>query len=65
MLAYEIRVIKEGIASLTIACEHLDDHAAVRRALALSDERDALQVWRGEDCVYAREAATSFSRTLL
>lgn len=50
---YEIRIVKKGSGPFIYACPHLDDHAAVRRAQSLAADGDAVEVWRGLDCVYA------------
>ena len=51
---YEIRIVREGRAPIIYACPHASDHAAVRRAQSLTGEHDVVEVWRGDDCVYAR-----------
>lgn len=56
---YEIRLVMDGSASVTYACSYVSDHAAVRRAQALTGERDAVEVWRGDACVYARNVRHS------
>lgn len=56
---YEIRIVLEGSAPITYACSYVSDHAAVRRAQALTSKRDTVEVWRGEACVYAQNSRTT------
>lgn len=60
---YEIRIVMEGSAPIIYACSHVSDHAAVRRARSLTGKRDAVEVWRGESCVYAQNTQFSECRT--
>jgi hypothetical protein len=51
---YEIRILRKGIRAPDIfSSSHISDHAAVRRAQALADSGDAIEVWRGAACVYS------------
>jgi hypothetical protein len=51
---YEIRIIRKGVKAPDVfSSSHISDHAAVRRAQALADAGDAIEVWRGAACVYA------------
>jgi hypothetical protein len=51
---YEIRIVKKGhSAPFIYACPHTNDYAAVRKARSLVDAGDAVEVWRGLDCVYS------------
>lgn len=51
---YEIRILRKGVKAPDIfSSSHISDHAAVRRAHALADEGDAVEVWRGTACVYS------------
>lgn len=51
---YEIRILRKGIKAPDIfSSSHVSDHAAVRRAQALADAGDAVEVWRGAACVYS------------
>jgi len=51
---YEIRVLpREQVGADIYASSHLDDHAAVRRAIALAKPGQAIEVWCGTRCVYA------------
>ena len=52
---YEIRIAKSGREPVSLASEHVSDHAAVRKAIALTSDQDAVEVWRNDVCVYARE----------
>lgn len=51
---YEIRIVRHGHAPILYACPQASDHAAVRRAQSLTGEHDIVEVWRGDNCVYAR-----------
>ena len=58
--AYEIRIVrKESKAPVIYACQHVSDHAAIRRAQSLVEEGDLVEVWRGLDCVYVRPGSHS------
>src|SRR5262245_24715789 len=51
---YEIRVMPEQPRSPDIyASSHIDDHAAIRRAIALAKPGQAVEVWCGARCVYS------------
>lgn len=54
MDTYEIRIIRDGMKFPDIfSSSHISDHAAVRRAHALARNGDAIEVWRGANCVYS------------
>ena len=56
---YEIRIIRSGMKSPDIfSSSHISDHAAVRRARALADGGDFIEVWRGAICVYSGATET-------
>jgi hypothetical protein len=58
--AYEIRIVKKrSKAPVIYACQHVSDHAAIRRAQSLVEDGDLVEVWRGLDCVYMRPGAYS------
>lgn len=50
---YEIRIVANS-AMRALSSIHASDFAAVRRAKALAKEREGVEVWRAETCVYAR-----------
>jgi hypothetical protein len=51
---YEIRIVRASDNSqLVITAKLLGDHAAVRRAQMLAGDSDAVEVWRGMNCVYS------------
>ena len=53
MNTYEIRIFRAGIKSPDIySSSHISDHAAVRRGRILATDKDHVEVWRGESCVY-------------
>jgi hypothetical protein len=53
MKNYEIRVIPEQPSAAAIyASSHIDDHAAVRRAIALAKPGQSVEVWCEARCVY-------------
>jgi hypothetical protein len=54
MEQYEIRVLDERGTQRVHACAQISDHAAVRRALALTENRLSFEVWRSGLCVYVR-----------
>ena len=54
MKTYEIRVLPlEQMGADIYSSSHLDDHAAVRRAMVLAKPGQAIEVWCGARCVYA------------
>jgi hypothetical protein len=58
MNSYEIRIIRRGMEKPDIfTSSHMGDHAAVRRAHALADSGDLVEVWRGTACVFSGEPA--------
>ena len=58
MEQYEIHIVRDGKAVRVHACSQVSDHAAVRRAQALTENRlgidQGFEVWRGGACVYSR-----------
>ena len=51
---YEIRVMPERPFGPHIyASSHIDDHAAIRRAMALAKPGQCVEVWCGARCVYS------------
>lgn len=50
---YEIRIVKKGHHPVIFASPHTSDFAAVRRAQALADEEDEVEVWREQTCLYS------------
>ena len=58
MNTYEIRIVRKGMEKADIfSSSHISDHAAVRRAHALADSGDLIEVWRGTACVFSGELA--------
>ncbi len=54
MQNYETRIVhRNGVLSLVAVDRHISDFTAIRAALKLCKEGDRVQVWRGEECVYA------------
>lgn len=54
MKNYEIRVIPAPPSGAAIfASSHIDDHAAVRRAMRLVKPGQAVEVWCEARCVYS------------
>ena len=54
MNSYEIRIVRNGMKRPDIfSSSHISDHAAVRRAQALAEGGDFIEVWRGAVCVYS------------
>lgn len=56
MQHYEIHVGKDDRHRRTYPCLLLNDHAAIRRAQSLARNFEAVEVWRAQECVYARAA---------
>lgn len=53
MHSYEIRIINpDGRTASVHSSTHVGDFAAIRRATALADGDDVIEVWRGIVCVY-------------
>jgi len=51
---YEIRVLPGHRAGPEIySSSHMDDHAAIRRAIALAKPGQVIEVWCGARCIYA------------
>jgi hypothetical protein len=60
MKTYEIRVMRgDRPAPDVYSGSHLNDHAAVRRAMMLAQRRQWIEVWCGARCVYAGTATIS------
>lgn len=54
MKTYEIRVLpQEQMGGGIYSSSHMDDHAAIRRAMALARPGEAIEVWCGSRCVFA------------
>jgi hypothetical protein len=54
MNSYELRVINpRGRDATVYASSHINDFAAIRRAMSLADEDEVIEVWRGVVCVYS------------
>lgn len=54
MKNYEIRVMPEPPSGAVIhPSSHIDDHAAVRRAMSLAKPGQAVEVWCEARCVYS------------
>ncbi len=54
MCSYEIRLRKrEGRAEETFRIHRVSDFAAIRNARQIAKVGDVVEVWRGEDCIYA------------
>jgi hypothetical protein len=53
MTSYEIRLIKEGRATV-YNCPQVSDYAAIRRARLLAEDGDIVEVWRGMNCVFTQ-----------
>ena len=54
MQLYEIRILKtDRTASSIFMTSQASDYAAIRRALRLASDGNAIEVWRGMDCVYS------------
>jgi hypothetical protein len=54
---YEIRIVKKGHQAVILAGPHTSDFAAVRRAQALADTEDEVEVWRELTCLYTTRVA--------
>lgn len=50
---YEIRIVKKGHHPVILVSPHTSDFAAVRRAQALADKDDEVEVWRELTCLYS------------
>jgi len=62
MEQYEIHIVFDGKPVRIHACSQVSDHAAVRRAQALTENLQGFEVWRGGACVYARPQTTPDAR---
>ena len=47
------------IAPLVVSSRFLGDFHAIRRAQAMAEEDEGLEVWRGMKCIYRRDALPS------
>lgn len=56
---YEIRIVKKGHRPVILAGPHASDFAAIRRARALAQQDDEVEVWRDLDCLYSSRLETS------
>lgn len=56
MNQYEIRILRQNNQPLVISSRFLGDFHAIRRAQAMAQEDEGVEVWRGMKCLYRREA---------
>jgi hypothetical protein len=54
MHQYEIRVLRDNNRPLIVSSRFLGDFHAIRRAHAMAEEEEGLEVWRGMKCLYRR-----------
>jgi hypothetical protein len=60
---YEIRLRKRHGGTCAYRANRMSDFAAVRTAQTIAADGDAIEVWKGMDCVYASEGGPNlFSR---
>jgi hypothetical protein len=62
---YEIRFVKGSGGPVILAGPHFNDHAAIGHARSFTGEQDIVEVWRGGDCIYARNVDHSPARVLM
>ena len=55
MQQYEIRVLRHDTRPLVISSRFLGDFHAIRRAQAMAEPDEGVEVWRGMKCLYRRE----------
>lgn len=55
MHQYEIRILRDNNRPLVVSSRFLGDFHAIRRAQAMAEEDEGLEVWRGMTCVYRRD----------
>ena len=55
MHQYEIRVLRDNNRPLIVSSRFLGDFHAIRRALAMAEEDEGLEGWRGMKCIYRRD----------
>lgn len=54
MSSYEIRLSKpESPTPTVMRVRRISDFAAIRNARAVAKDGDTVEVWKGEDCIYA------------
>lgn len=61
MQEYEIRVLRHDNNPLVISSRFLGDFHAIRRAQAMAEEDEGVEVWRGMKCLYRRDVLPDFS----
>ncbi len=52
METYQIRIVKNGRKVADEALKQASDYAAIRRARALAESSDYVEVWRGNRCLF-------------
>jgi len=52
MQSYEIRRLRPDGRPVVHASRYLGDFHAIRRALALKEEGEGVEVWRERQCIY-------------
>jgi len=62
---YEIRIRKNGGGPIVYAGPYFSDLAAVSQARAITSATDMVEVWRGGDCIYARNVDHSPAPVLM
>ena len=55
MNQYEIRILRRTDNPLIVSSRFLGDFHAIRRAQAMAEENEGVEVWRGMTCLYRRE----------
>lgn len=63
MQQYEIRVLRHDNKPLVISSRFLGDFHAIRRAQAMAEADEGVEVWRGMKCLYRREVLPKIFHT--
>lgn len=56
MPAYEIRLRRQHGEACAYRANRTSDFAAIRTACSIAAEADAVEVWKGMDCIYVRDS---------
>jgi hypothetical protein len=55
---YEIRLVRQG-GPMVLSSRYASDYAAVRSARAMATSDDVVEIWRGMECIYRDQPASS------
>ena len=59
MHQYEIRILRDNNRPFVVSSRFIGDFHAIRRAQAMAEEDEGMEVWRGMQCIYRRDPLPS------